>query len=180
MGLLIESHYINKLMRKELELLLENGIENLFEDINSWESLLIDKYPPVIHRLYRKISDNRTVILHKLHHSGTESCLMHSHSWAFALCIVKGGYEMGMGFSKDRNQIPETIFQMQIKEGDIYEMTSSDVWHYTKPLLNELSYSVMLVGDRWRERKAENNEPLGSSDKEDIFNYFKSKFNGVF
>lgn len=162
-------------MRTELDYLIKDGISDLFDDVNNWGSLLIDKYPPVIHRLYRKISDNRTVMLHRLFHSGDDPCLMHSHSWPFAIKIIDGGYEMGIGFSKDRNVTPPTISQMLIKEGDMYDMTSSDIWHYTKPLTNYESHSIMLVGNRWRERKAQNNDSLPEEVKLELFNYFKSK-----
>ena len=157
-------------MIKELNSLLPT-IPNLIRN-NNWNTLLINKYPPIIHRLSLKISENRTILLHKLFNTEDELALMHSHSWAFACKVLQGGYEMGIGFSQNRDIPPKPIMTSMIKSGDIYEMTSPDVWHYTKPLENKISYSVLLIGDRCRERKAENNSPLSSIQKEDCVSWF--------
>lgn len=82
---------------------------------------------------------------------------MHSHSWNFACKVFEGEYEMGVGFSEDRNKPPLSCFTSFIKSGDIYEMLSPNIWLYTKPLKNiEYTYSALLIGERCRERRAEN------------------------
>lgn len=141
----------------------------------SFDTLLIDKYPPIIYRLSLKISNNRTLFLHKLFNTGNDLALMHSHSWKFACKVLQGEYEMGVGFSEDRNKPPQSVFTSYIKSGDCYEMLSSNMWHYTKPTKNtKYSYSVMLVGERTRERKAQNNSPILLSDKKDMILWFKN------
>lgn len=97
---------------------------------------------------------------------------MHSHSWAFALKIIEGGYEMGLGFSASQDIAPEAILTICLQAGDMYEMTSSDVWHYTKCIEHVESWSVMLVGPRWRKRKSVNNELLNEMEQAEMFNYF--------
>ncbi len=141
-----------------------------------WQSLLINKHPPVIHRLSLKVATDRTLILHKVFPCHRQSAYMHSHSWPFALKIISGGYEMGLGFSDNRNQVPPAVYTTLVKPGDIYEMSSSQIWHYTKPITDQPSYSVMLIGERWRERQAQNHSPLSHDDKTHLLTYFKTKF----
>jgi hypothetical protein len=163
-------------MIKELENLLPS-IPLLLENEEAWGTLLINKYPPTIHRAFLKLSDDRILLLHKLFNTQHEHALMHSHSWPFACKVIMGGYEMGVGFSEDRNQPPQSVFTSVIKTGDIYEMLSPDVWHYTKPAENtEYSYSIMLIGKRCRERKAENNSPLFTTQKNELFSWFKAYY----
>lgn len=157
-------------MIKELEALLPE-IPNLIKN-QEWDTLLINKYPPVIHRLSLKISEHRTLLLHKLFNTEDELALMHSHSWSFACKVLQGGYEMGVGFSSDRSVVPRALMTSMVNSGDIYEMTSPDIWHYTKPLENKVSYSVLLIGDRCRERKAENNSPLSLFQKQECIDWF--------
>jgi hypothetical protein len=108
-------------MIQELENLI-SYLPFLLEDEDKLDSLLIEKYPPVIHRLSLRLTDNRTLILHKLFHCAGQHALMHSHSWPFALKVIEGGYEMGMGFSADRNQPPQATYKTLVKPGDTYEM----------------------------------------------------------
>ncbi len=144
--------------------------------LHETDSLLINKYPPIIHRISIKISDNRTLFLHKLFNTNSERALMHSHSWNFACKVLQGEYEMGIGFSSDRNKPPTSVYTSFVKAGDIYEITSPNVWHYTKPTSDTpYSYSVMLIGERHRERKAENNEKLSKYDKEELLSWFLNK-----
>jgi hypothetical protein len=163
-------------MTNELNALLPK-LPELLKDQSKWESLLIDKYPPTIYRLSLKLSDDHTLILHKLFSDPNEPAYIHSHSWPFAIKIIEGCYEMGVGFSADRSITPPIIYKTMIKAGDTYEMTSSDVWHYTQPLTNQPSYSIMLVGKRWRERLAQNNSPLSDDQRKQVFDYFINKPN---
>jgi hypothetical protein len=127
-------------------------IPTLLQNENAWDTLLIDKYAPVIHRAFLKLTDDRTLLLHKLFNTHHEHALMHSHSWPFACTVLRGEYEMGVGFSDDRSKPPQSIFKSFIRQGDVYEMLSPDVWHYTKPTKQtEFSYSVLLIGKRCRE-----------------------------
>jgi hypothetical protein len=140
--------------------------------------LLIDKYPPIIHRVSIKLSEDRTLLLHKLFNTKNDKALMHSHSWNFACKVLDGEYEMGVGFSKNRDEPPSSVFTSFIKAGDIYEMLSPNIWHYTKPLKHiDCTHSVMLIGPRIRDRQAQNNEKLSNKDKTETLNWFKDYFN---
>lgn len=102
-----------------------------------------------------------------------ELWLMHSHSWSCAIKVVQGGYQMGIGYSSDRNVVPSPIYSCNVQPGNIYEITSPNIWHYTKCLPSvKYSYSIMLIGPRMRDRKALNNEPLNEQQKEELFDYF--------
>lgn len=160
-------------MIEELKDLLPKLPALIKDKNNTWDSLLIDKYPPVIHRVSLKFSEERTLLLHQLFNTGSDHALMHSHSWPFACKVLEGGYEMGVGFSDDRSKPPTSVFTSFVKSGDIYEMLSPNVWHYTKPINGtQCSYSVMLIGPRCRERKAENNSPLPDVTKTDLLQWF--------
>lgn len=149
------------------------SIPSLLKNPNEWESLLINKYPPIIHRVSYKLSTNRTLLLHKLFNTEKEHAFMHSHSWPFACKVIKGEYEMGVGFSNNRNNPPKSVFTSFVKAGDVYEMLSPDIWHYTKPTENtECSYSILLIGERCRERKAENNSSLSDKQKNELLLWF--------
>jgi hypothetical protein len=161
-----------------------NELEDILSSIpklllnNKLDTLLINKYPPIIHRISIKISDNRTLFLHKLFNTEEKKALMHSHSWNFACKVLQGKYEMGIGFSSDRNKPPASIYTSFVKAGDIYEMTSPNIWHYTKPTSDTAySYSVMLIGERYRERRAENNEKLSIKDKQELVSWFLNFYN---
>ena len=141
---------------------------------NKWDSLLINKYPPVIYRLSLKISNDRTLLLHKLFNTNSDQALMHSHSWPLACKVLNGEYETGIGYSNDRNHTPKSDFTSFVKSGDIYEILSPNLWHYTKPVKNcKFTYSVLLIGERCRERKAENNDKLSETNKQEMFSWFK-------
>ncbi len=161
-------------MIKELQNILPS-IKSMLADPAHWDSLLINKYPPIIHRVSLKLSTSRTLLLHKLFNTNKETAFMHSHSWPFACKVIEGEYEMGVGFSFDRNAPPESLFTTFIKPGNIYEMVSPNMWHYTKPTENtKFSYSILLIGERCRERKAENNSPLPADQKEELISWFKT------
>lgn len=150
-------------------------LPELLEDEAQWDSLLIDKYPPVIYRLSLPVTDELTLVLHKLFPCPVDSdAYIHSHSWPFALKIIRGEYEMGVGFSTNRKEPPPIIHKIIIGSGTVYEMSSSDIWHYTKPLSNEPSYSVMLIGKRWRPREAQNIAPLSVEQRKEVFDFFRA------
>lgn len=148
---------------------IEEHIEEYLKDESMWESLLVDKHHPVVHRLSLKLKDDRTLILHKIHPSNDS--YFHSHSWFFATKILEGGYEMGLGVSSDRDVPPSVSTIVTIRSGDSYQIWNSDVWHYTKATVP--SYSIMLMGPRLRERRAQNNSPLSSKQRRDLFDYVK-------
>lgn len=138
---------------------------------NNWDSVLIENYPPVIYRLSTKIDNENSIYLHKIHHTN-ENPYIHSHSWPFACYVLEGGYEMGIGFSTERNKIPEIISKIIIKPKQFYEITSSNLFHYTKAFESKPSYSIMLVGKRWRERESKNNKKLNEEQLKEMFSYF--------
>lgn len=148
-------------------------LPNLLSDKNEWKSLKINKHEPVIHRLYMELNENCTIILHKIFPCQNHKPLMHSHSWPFAVHVVEGGYEMSVGFSKNREDVPEPVYRTHIAAGDKYEMLSSDIWHTTKVNDKSIySYSIMIIGKRWRERLAQNNDPLDENEFDHLYNYF--------
>ena len=163
-------------MIQELEQIIAHKLTDLLQQAEKWDSLLIDHFPPVIHRLSYKLSGTRTLVLHKMHNCEGSKALLHSHSWPLAVKIVEGGYEMGIGQSEpdqDRDCAPIKLTESLVKPGDVYEMLDSRQWHYTKCLPEtKYSYSIMLIGPRRRPRKALNNNPLSEEQRKSLFDYF--------
>lgn len=160
-------------MITELKSLLPN-VPGLLKS-NAWDSLLIDRFPPVIHRLSLRLSENRTLLLHKLFNTGDAQALMHSHSWDFACKVLFGEYEMGVGYSEDRNKPPTSVFTSFVREGEVYEILSPNIWHYTKPTrTTPFSCSVMLIGPKHRARQAMNNSPLSPAQRDDVLDWFSN------
>ena len=125
----------------------------------------------MIHRLSLSISSDRTIYLHHVH--PCDHAYMHSHSWPFALRVLEGGYEMGVGFSTDRSSPPQAVHTIDVGPGTMYEMVSPDVWHYTRPTPGMDSFSVMLVGPRIRPRLALNNSGLSTSQFDTLMDRFR-------
>lgn len=153
---------------------LEKKLPEFLQDETQWDSLLIDKYPPIVHRLSRKISDDRTLLLHKIYE--TDQPYMHSHSYNLAVKCIKGSYETDIGFSQDRKIIPKPIYKHFVKEGDSYEITSSDVWHTTKTLNGLPSYSIVLIGGRQRGRLAQNIGKLEQKHINELLDFFRKHY----
>lgn len=65
-------------MIQELELLIPK-VKTLIQDKNNWNSLLINKYPPIIHRLSYKINQDRTLLLYKLYNCENSQPLIKSY-----------------------------------------------------------------------------------------------------
>ena len=167
-----------QMVHVEANLTLLNELNTIIEHLPSylskkgWESLLITKHPPVIHRLSLQTNEDRALYLHKLHYCGDKThAYMHSHPWPCAVHVVQGGYEMGVGFSKDLADSPDALYTTRVYAGHSYEMNSADVWHYTKPIGD--TYSIMLVGRRWRKRRAQNTEPLNWLQRDQLRTFFE-------
>jgi hypothetical protein len=91
-------------------------------DACEWGSLRIDRHLPVIHRIFLPLSDTRTLYIHRLFNTGDAPAYMHSHSWPFALRLLKGDYEMGMGYSKRREVTPDPVQIVNVHAGTGYSM----------------------------------------------------------
>ena len=145
----------------------------LLKDKSKWQSLKICKFEPVIHRLFMQLEDGCTLILHKIFHCEESKPFMHSHSWPFAVRIIDGGYDMSVGFSYSRHCAPKPIYKTTVKSGDTYEMLSPNIWHTTDVHKNnKCSYSIMIIGPRWRDRLAQNNDQLSQEDFDHLYDYF--------
>jgi hypothetical protein len=135
-------------------------------------SLLIEKYPPTIHRVSFQLGEN-FVFLHRMFQSD-ESPYPHSHSWPFICHVLEGSYEMweGTSHTEDRLACPPLNQYQVIQAGDTYGYSSSKTWHSVAPITS-VSMSIMIVGPRWRERLAQNNRQLATMDYDALVYEFK-------
>lgn len=118
------------------------SLPSLLANKSKWRSLKICKFEPIIHRLFLHLNDGCSLILHRIFPS------IHSNP-------------------------PQPIYKTIVKSDDTYKMLSPYIWHSTDvDNTNVCSYSVMIIGPRWRDRLAVNNDPLDQDDFDHIYNYF--------
>uniref|UniRef100_UPI0039C4A89D hypothetical protein n=1 Tax=Pseudomonas aeruginosa TaxID=287 RepID=UPI0039C4A89D len=60
----------------KLKDVIDNDIKGLLNSESCWDSLIIEAFPPVIHRLSYKIDENLTIFLHKLFNTNGQKALM--------------------------------------------------------------------------------------------------------
>ena len=143
---------------------IESQIPGLLRQAG-WNSMYINYHPPVVERLWRQIGDYR-VYLHRIHPCSKEQALVHPHPWPSAIRVLKGCYEMGIGYGKGMDE-PPIACKMIIEASFVYEMVEPDGWHYVRPI-DEPSYSLMVTGKPWDRPAPRSTEPLSPMSEERI------------
>lgn len=124
-------------VEKELPaLLLEQG----------WKSVDITYHDPRVERVWRQWGENR-ISLHAIHPCPPSESLFHPHPWPSAMRIVKGKYEMSVGYGKGI-ELPPEVCKLILVDGCSYEMTHPDGWHGVRPL-DGICWTVMVSGKPW-------------------------------
>lgn len=152
---------------KEIEDQIWSGKLSL--DPKEWNSLDVDYDPPRVERLWRQLGDTR-VYIHMIHPC-TEA-LYHPHPWPSAIKILRGSYEMGVGYGPGLAP-PPMACKITLAAGSYYEMTDINGWHYVRP--SELVLSLMITGPKWEREEIKSKNPLSPlSDKrkQELLNYF--------
>lgn len=151
---------------------IEVDLPNLlqFED---WPSLDITYHPPIVERLWRPWREYR-IYLHRIHPCSMEEALYHPHPWPSAMRILKGEYEMIVGYGS--GDIPPRIAaRLILRAGSRYEMAEPDGWHAVRPV-DQPSLSLMVTGPPWKRLISKSNEPrleLSEAAKAEILDQFK-------
>ena len=130
---------------------IEKQLPELLEERAAWQSMDVNYVPPRVERLWRQVDDIR-ICLHRIH--PCEKALIHPHPWPSAVRVIQGSYEMVVG-TGNMEQLANTqgnfsVAKFILAPGSAYEMVEENSWHNVKPL-NESSYSLMIMGPKYRE-----------------------------
>ena len=159
-----------------LKKLLEANKEakRLLTKNHSWNSLWVNYHKPYVERLWVQWGEFR-ISLHKIYPCKKDEELFHPHPWPMASYILKGEYEMGVGYSQNSEIEPLLATRLIISDGSSYEITNPNCWHYVRPI-NDPSYSLMVTGKPWvnkPESKALKLKPINPERKVKLMSEFK-------
>ena len=151
----------------EVERALQRRPEKFLEKFKL-NTMHIDYHEPFVDRIWFQYDETTRVYFHKIYPSkSSEAALFHPHPWESAIRILHGGYEMGIGHSKD-NTVPKIDCKLFLPDYTIYEMVEKDAWHYVNPLATP-SYSIMVTGKlNGREMPVEPNKKFRKLKKKEI------------
>lgn len=142
---------------------LEKTLPELLKKPEKWHSLFINYHPPFVERLWHQAGEYR-ICLHRISSCASKEALFHTHPWASAIRVLRGTYEMGVGYTKNSGP-PPVAAKIMLQAGNTYEMTDPNGWHYVRPLTDN-TLSVMVIGQPWkpeRSRKRLNFQPLSGT-----------------
>lgn len=154
----------------------ELALPSLLQDETLWRSVLVDYHPPFVERLWCPWDDNR-IYLHFIHPCSNTEALFHPHPWPSAMKILKGRYEMAVGYGQGETA-PPIAARLILEAESEYEMTNPDGWHFVRPL-GEISVSLMVTGKPWSRPSPKSENTLSKLTPEkiqEIFKFFRSVY----
>lgn len=121
--------------------------------------------------------DKLRVCLHRIPPCPEGKSVFHYHQWPCIIRILEGDYEMGVGSGPaSTGGSPPVVCRMEAGPGFVYEMPHQEGWHYVRPRSQKPTWSLMIMGDGWRQRPgiAEHLscEPLTDVETNDMFEKF--------
>lgn len=156
----------------------ERLLPELLKDEAGWTGLYADTERPALQRLWRQWGEYR-IYLHQFERCASEEAFLHPHPWKFAIRLLKGRYEMGVGTSADPLRAPEIVARMIMEPGSCYEMTHPHGWHVIRPV-DEETYSLMVAGPPvYPQNRIPANTPvreLRLDERRMLFDFFASKY----
>jgi hypothetical protein len=132
----------------------EQILPKLLTQPTIWQGLYVNYHHPYVERLWTQWGENR-ISLHKIYPCEREAALFHPHPWPQAAKILQGGYEMGVGYTKNSDDTPPLATRLFLTEGSAYEMVDPNGWHYVRPL-TQPSFSLMVTGKPWQTKEVIN------------------------
>ncbi|MBI4090989.1 MAG: hypothetical protein HY422_03110 [Candidatus Komeilibacteria bacterium] len=154
----------------------EELLPNFLNASSNWKSVNIDYHPPRVERLWRQWGQYR-IYLHCIHTCRASEALFHPHPWPSAMTILKGTYEMAIGYGTGL-EIPPIAALVITGPGTRYEMTDKDAWHYVRPLVGT-AMTVMVTGEPWIRESHGSDSPLAPLPRKrvhELLAYFRSKY----
>lgn len=127
---------------------VEETLHHLLKHRDRWKNLYVNYHPPFVERLWLPFEDGEyRIYLHRIHPCGPGQALFHPHPWPSAMRVLKGEYEMAVGYGAG-SIVPPVAAKLILGPGSVYEMTDPDSWHYVRPL-KEPTLSLMVTGKPW-------------------------------
>ncbi|HYD93449.1 MAG TPA: hypothetical protein VEB18_03295 [Candidatus Paceibacterota bacterium] len=167
---------LDVLMRAEAA--LPELIPELLDPKGSWSSLAVRYHPPFVDRLWRPFEDRYRLYLHRIHACSKRDALFHPHPWPSAMRVLKGNYEMAVGYGAG-SEPPPIAATFHLKPGSAYEMTDPDAWHYVRPLSDEYTYSIMVTGEPWSRTSpgtGETHRALNTIEFNNLYMFFSTHY----
>jgi hypothetical protein len=143
---------------------VESQLPALLQAKGDWNSVDINYHPPFVDRLWRQWKQYR-IYLHRIYPCEPEQALFHPHPWPSAMHILKGNYEMAIGYGKGETT-PPIAARIVTSSPFRYEMIDPDAWHYVRPI-GVPAWTVMVTGTPW------NREAPRSEKKLELLNGYK-------
>lgn len=120
--------------------------------LEDWNSVDVTYHAPRVERVWRPWNENR-ISLHVIHPCNSGEDLFHPHPWPSAMKIVRGYYEMVIGYGEGIEP-PSVACKVILTPGSYYEMTNKNGWHGVRPIENPC-YTVMISGSPWNREMPE-------------------------
>lgn len=150
----------------------EADLPMLLNEVERWNSLLIDYEVPKVERVWTQWGQHR-ICLHRIY--PCDKPYFHKHPWPSAMKIVEGRYEMSVGYNSGDDE-PPSAAKIILAPGSTYEMVEPNGWHSVNPLMMPVM-SIMVIGKPWNPNLNKKNlqlKPLTKEVSEEILNYFKN------
>lgn len=129
-------------------ILKSSGFINALYQGTGWDSLVINRRKPTTYRIFQQFGQYR-VCLHCFHPCDKDEAFRHPHPWPGAFYILKGGYDMELWRSTDRDDTnPTKITSMHLAAGSKYEITDPLLWHSVVPTTT--TYTIMVNDQPWQ------------------------------
>ena len=162
-----------------LELLeeAEKRLPYLLQDRDAWKSLFIDYHPPFVERLWIPFINGSRLSLHRIHPCNADEALFHPHPWPSAMKIIRGTYEMAIGYGTGNTPPPVAALLIN-SQGSSYEMTDPNAWHYVRPL-GTYAHTIMVTGIPWTRESPQPDKalrPLTPEEKDHLFSVANRRY----
>jgi len=129
----------------------EKLIIQLIEDEAAWKTLDITYEKPRVQRVWRPLDglldglfDGYRLSLHRIHPCAEGESYMHPHTWAAAMRMLAGRYEMVTGYGEGLE--PVILGKSILMPGSYYSMEHPNYFHSVRPLDDKPADSVMISG----------------------------------
>ena len=134
------------------------SILHALDEVNEWESLVINRRKPHTYRVFRNI-DGYRVCLHRFEPCDDNEAFPHPHPWPGAFLLLEGEYVHTVGGSVDLKSEPEYFLREIVRPYSTYEIINKQTWHRVQPI--KTTYTVMINGEPWKESHSETRTTKG-------------------